>query len=203
MLPRALSKSGVSTEQVKIGEDVIDALIGEYSLGEPGVRWIERNTLKILEKIALKVVEGEGIPIEVIPKALPDYLGSTYIKRRDHSSLPVGTAISLAGGDHFSRLTHIESFRKSFAASPPQQRGVMFTGSLGDVFKEAMSVSYTFARKFLLNLPDSNAFLYQHQVHIHAPDGASKKDGSTDSLTIAASLASLGTLAQTQQLDGK
>jgi len=29
-------------------------------------------------------------------------------------------------------------------------------------------------------------------VHIHAPDGASKKDGSTDSLTISASLVSLG-----------
>jgi hypothetical protein len=29
-------------------------------------------------------------------------------------------------------------------------------------------------------------------VHIHAPDGAQKKDGSTDSLTISSALISLG-----------
>lgn len=67
----------------------------------------------------------------------------------------------------------------------------MFTGSLGDVFKEAMNISYTYARNFLLN-ELGNKFLYENEVHIHAPDGAAKKDGSTDSLTIASSLVSLG-----------
>jgi len=124
------------------------------------VRWIERNILSILEKVALKVVEGEAVPIEVMPEALPTYLGSSYQKKRDHQNLPVGTAISLAGGDHFSRLTHIESFRKSYVSGSPLQRGVMFTGSLGDIFKEAMSISYTFARKFLLQQAKSNTFLY-------------------------------------------
>lgn len=70
----------------------------------------------------------------------------------------------------------------------------MFTGSLGDVFKEAMNISYTYARNFLLHEINNN-FLFENEVHIHAPDGASKKDGSTDSLTIAASLVSLGKYA--------
>ncbi len=35
----------------------------------------------------------------------------------------------------------------------------MFTGSLGDIFKEAMNISYTYARNFLLN-DLSNTFLY-------------------------------------------
>lgn len=67
----------------------------------------------------------------------------------------------------------------------------MFTGSLGDVFKEAMNISYTYTRNFLQDKL-GNKFLHQNQIHIHAPDGASKKDGSTDSLTISASLVSLG-----------
>lgn len=54
-----------------------------------------------------------------------------------------------------------------------------------------MNISYTYARNFLLTQL-GNRFLYENEVHIHAPDGASKKDGSTDSLTIAASLVSLG-----------
>ena len=68
----------------------------------------------------------------------------------------------------------------------------MYTGSLGDVFKEAMNISYTYARNFLYQSLN-NTFLYENEVHIHAPDGASKKDGSMDSLTICASLVSLGT----------
>ena len=67
----------------------------------------------------------------------------------------------------------------------------MFTGSLGDVFKEAMNICYTFARNFLLSQL-SNRYLFENEIHIHAPDGASKKDGSTDSLTICSSLVSLG-----------
>ena len=101
-------------------------------------------------------------------------------------------AISLGGGDYGSRLTYIESFKKSFAGKKDPRRGVMFTGSLGDIFKEAMNISYTYTRNFLAN-ELGNQFLYENEVHIHAPDGASKKDGSTDSMTIAASLVSLGT----------
>jgi len=71
------------------------------------------------------------------------------------------------------------------------QRGVMFTGSLGNVFKETMNISYTFARNFLKN-ELNNSFLFENEVHIHALDGAAKKDGSMDSLTICTTLVSLG-----------
>ena len=80
---------------------------------------------------------------------LKDYLGNGYLRKRDHNNLHIGVAISLGGGDYDSRLTYIESFRKSFASRKNLQRGVMFTGSLGNVFKETMNISYTFARNFL------------------------------------------------------
>ena len=67
----------------------------------------------------------------------------------------------------------------------------MFTGSLGDIFKETMNISYTFARNFLKK-ELNNYFLFENEVHIHALDGAAKKDGSMDSLTISATLVSLG-----------
>ena len=37
----------------------------------------------------------------------------------------------------------------------------MFTGSLGDVFKEAMNISYTYARNFLFK-DLNNTFLYEN-----------------------------------------
>lgn len=68
-------------------------------------------------------------------------------------------AISLGGGDYGSRLTHIESFKKSFVGKKDHKRAVMYTGSLGDIFKEAMNISYTYARNFLYEAL-SNTFLY-------------------------------------------
>ena len=102
-----------------------------------------------MEKVALKVVEGEALPITVSRQNLAQYLGTSFHRLKDHTQLEVGMAISLGGGEHYSRLTYIESFRKSFLTGAEQKRGVMFTGSLGNVFKEAMNISYTFIRKFL------------------------------------------------------
>lgn len=61
-----------------------------------------------------------------------------------------------------------------------------------------MNISYTYARNFLLT-ELGNKFLYENEVHIHAPDGAAKKDGSTDSLTIASSLVSLALQRQVKK----
>jgi ATP-dependent Lon protease len=156
------------------------------------VRRLEKNIVQILEKIAYKIVEGvDHLPITVTKSNLRDYLGNSYFRQRDHSNLQVGMAISLGGGDYGSRLTYIESFKKSFAGKKGFQRGVMFTGSLGEIFKETMNISYTFARNFLAQ-DLNNTFLYENEVHIHALDGAAKKDGSMDSLTICTTLVSLG-----------
>ncbi len=101
-----------------------------------------------------------------------------------------GVAISLGGGNYGSRLTYIEAFRKSYINRKDINRGTLFTGSLGDIFKEAMNISYTYARNFLLE-KFNNRYLYENEVHVHAPEGGFKKDGSTDSLTIVTSLISL------------
>ncbi len=86
--------------------------------------------------MAFKIVEEtEPLPIAVTPNNLRDYLGNSYRNPRDHHAIGTGVAISLGGGDYGSRLTYIESFKKSFAGRKEVRRGVMFTGSLGDVFK--------------------------------------------------------------------
>lgn len=88
-------------------------------------------------------------------------------------------------------MTYIEAFKKSHLGPKEHKRGLLFTGSLGDVFKEAMNISYSYARNFLKDTLN-NTFLYENEVHIHAPEGAQKKDGSTDSMTISSALISLG-----------
>ncbi len=116
----------------------------------------------------------EPVPITVTKENLHKYLGNTYFREKDHTKISKGVAISLGGGEYGGRLTYIEAFKKSHLGPKEHKRGLLFTGSLGDVFKEAMNISYSYARNFLRdNL--SNTFLYENEVHIHAPDGAQKK----------------------------
>jgi len=159
LLRRAIDKTGVAQSQFILTPEVIEALVTEYSLGEPGVRVLEKNIEKILERLAYKIVEHEeNVPILVRPENLREYLGNSYFHLRDHRTIGVGVAISLGGG-YNSRLTYIESFKKQFSGKSRGKRGVLFTGSLGDVFKEAMNISYTYARNFLLS-EKKNLFLF-------------------------------------------
>ena len=53
-----------------------------------------------------------------------------------------------------------------------------------------MEIAYTFARRYLRE-KFSNSYLDENEVHLHAPEGHSKKNGAGESLTIASALVSL------------
>jgi len=56
--------------------------------------------------------------------------------------------------------------------------------------KESMQIAYTYAKAFL-HSELKNDFLERNEVHIHAPEGATPKDGPSAGITIASSLVSL------------
>jgi ATP-dependent Lon protease len=115
---------------------VVDALVQDYCMGEPGVRYLEKNIVRILEKIAYKIVTNEEpVPITVTKENLHKYLGNTYFREKDHTKITKGVAISLGGGEYGGRLTYIEAFKKSHLGPKEHKRGLLFTGSLGNVFK--------------------------------------------------------------------
>ena len=68
--------------------------------------------------------------------------------------------------------------------------GLKTTGSLGNVMKESMQIAYTFAKTFLHDQL-KNDFLENYEVHIHAPEGATPKDGPSAGVTITSALVSL------------
>lgn len=67
------------------------------------------------------------------------------------------------------------------------------TGSLGNVMKESIEIAYSFAKSFLHKLDDKNHYLDSHHLHIHFPEGASKKDGPSAGITITTALISMAT----------
>jgi len=64
------------------------------------------------------------------------------------------------------------------------------TGSLGDVMKESVEIAYSFAKHFVYRIDKKNQYLESKNLHIHFPEGASKKDGPSAGITIVTSLIS-------------
>lgn len=65
------------------------------------------------------------------------------------------------------------------------------TGHLGDVMKESSQIALTVARNFLSQTDPSNNFLETAHIHLHVPEGATKKDGPSAGITIVTALTSL------------
>lgn len=65
------------------------------------------------------------------------------------------------------------------------------TGHLGDVMKESSQIALTVARNFMNKMHPSNTFLEQAHIHLHVPEGATKKDGPSAGITIVTALTSL------------
>lgn len=65
------------------------------------------------------------------------------------------------------------------------------TGHLGDVMKESSQIALTVARNFMHKTDPSNTFLETSHIHLHVPEGATKKDGPSAGITIVTALTSL------------
>lgn len=65
------------------------------------------------------------------------------------------------------------------------------TGHLGDVMKESSQIALTVARNFMHQIEPTNTFLESSNIHLHVPEGATKKDGPSAGITIVTALTSL------------
>lgn len=75
--------------------------------------------------------------------------------------------------------------------SEENRRGsIKCTGSLGEVMQESVQIAYTYAKDFC-ELFYRSKFLEANDIHIHFPEGASKKDGPSGGIAITSSLLSL------------
>lgn len=57
--------------------------------------------------------------------------------------------------------------------------------------KESVSIAYTFAKQFIFSKFPDNIFLDRKKLHLHFPEGASKKDGPSAGVTITTALISM------------
>jgi ATP-dependent Lon protease len=194
LLPRQLSKSGLTAEEVTIDDEALRLIAAEYTR-EAGVRSLERAIARVLRKVTAADALTEGsLPATVSAANLKDYLGrprftpETRLTSSDRrTALPgvaTGLAVTGAGGD----VLYIEA---SLADSETGASGVTLTGQLGDVMKESAQIALSFLRSHGAELELPVTGMKDRGVHVHVPAGAVPKDGPSAGVTMTTALASL------------
>lgn len=172
LLPKQISKNGVRANEMDITEDAIRDIVRYYTR-EAGVRSLERELAKICRKVIktvqLKKSKGKQ---SVTSENIQDYLGvRRYTYGRAEENNKVGQVAGLAWTNSGGDLLTIE------VASMPGKGNILRTGSLGEVMKESVEAARTVVRSRAAQLGISNEAFTKIDLHMHAPDGATPKDG--------------------------
>jgi ATP-dependent Lon protease len=194
LLPRQLSRAGLSGEEVSVGDDALHLIAAEYTR-EAGVRSLERAIARVLRKVAAaEALSTTTLPITVGVANLRDYLGRPRFtpetsltadsRRTAVPGVATGLAVTGAGGD----VLYIEA---SLADPETGAAGVTLTGQLGDVMKESAQIALSYLRSHGAELELPVGDLKERGVHVHVPAGAVPKDGPSAGVTMTTALASL------------
>lgn len=189
LVPEAIKESGLKSEQVEIGDEVLGSLARSYCR-EAGVRNLKQHVDKIARKIAYKVAKGEAENVIVTPSNLEEFVGKpVFSTDRFYDELPVGVVTGLAWTAMGGATLYIETVALPLKGDGSKGR-LQTTGQMGDVMKESSVVCYTFAKKYLLSIDAQNNFFDQNDIHLHIPEGATPKDGPSAGVTMVTALLS-------------
>jgi ATP-dependent Lon protease len=186
LVPRQLKRNGLKPEEVTVEDDVLRAVISEYTR-EAGVRQLEREIGKLLRGAATKIAGGDQVaaPIALDLEAVREALGRQKVFQEsvERTAIPgvsTGLAVTGAGGD----ILFIE------ATAMDGDKGLVLTGQLGDVMKESarIALSYVRSHREALGIPEDR---FQREFHVHVPAGAIPKDGPSAGTAMTTALVSL------------
>lgn len=183
LVPRQLEANGVPAERVSLANDVLPAIIRQYTR-EAGVRDLERRIARLSRKLARRDWSGRST-VKVTTDQLQAMLGTAPygeddLDLQDRVGVASGLAYTATGGE----LLEIE------VSIVPGRGRLQLTGTLGEVIKEsaAAALSFVRSRASALGLPPD--FHRSRDIHVHLPAGATPKDGPSAGIALATALTS-------------
>ncbi len=185
LIPRQKEENGLRDHSLLFTPEAVQKIIREYTR-EAGVRNLEREIATVCRKIAKEVAMGKESLAVVEAAAVENLLGPRKFFREvaqveDRIGVATGLAWTESGGD----IIFIETSKMK------GDKGLLLTGSLGEVMKESAqaALSYLRANATLLEIPEN--FYQEWDLHIHVPSGATPKDGPSAGIAIATAVLSL------------
>lgn len=154
-------------------------------------------------------------PVIVDDQTLANFVGKPVFSReRLYDRTPPGICMGLAWTSMGGSTLYIEAIRVAEAApeegakesdggaGKPDHKGsnmqggtkgsrLKVTGLLGDVMRESTDIAWSYVRNLLLSVDPTNVFFDKSFVHVHAPSGATPKDGPSAGCAMVTSMLSL------------
>jgi len=182
LIPRQRSEHGLKDGQFAIEEAALRRIIREYTR-EAGVRNLEREIARLCRKRARQLVEASkpsrrraALKAHDLPKLLgvPRFAWGAEEAGQGVPGAARGLSWTQAGGE----LLTIE------ASLTPGRGRLLLTGSLGRVMKESARAALSWVRAHAARTGLDFDY-YQHDAHLHVPEGAIPKDGPSAGITMA------------------
>ncbi|NLI97159.1 endopeptidase La [bacterium] len=186
LVRRQLDQVGLKPSDVEFNDEAILEIIKGYTR-EAGVRNLEREIGSVIRKIARRHAEGNKRKVKVSDsRSIASFLGprkfyAEIAAREGTVGVSTGLAWTPVGGE----ILFIE------ATCMPGSKGLVLTGSLGDVMKESAQAALSFLRSHYEEIGLDELDLSKNDLHIHIPSGAIPKDGPSAGLALTSALYSL------------
>lgn len=211
LIPKQLELHGLKDFKITFQPSAIYEIIRSYTR-EAGVRNLERQIATVCRKLAKEIVTErmkkemkadkkkggkaakatsariaakKNEAITVTPKKIQECLGPDKykfgkIENQSEIGLTNGLAWTEVGGDLLVVEVSVVPGRGKFTV----------TGQLGDVMKESCAAAMSYVRSRGPLFGFDKEFYQNHDVHIHAPEGAIPKDGPSAGIALTTSIVS-------------
>lgn len=187
IIPNMLKKDGLKNNAIKFDKDALKKIINSYT-NEAGVRELERCLDKIIRKVITEHIKSSRriFNIRIKETDLSHYLEkelNTFISPKEikHTGVIHALACSDGSGGSLDIECSVFSGKGNFT----------FTGSLGDVVKESISVAISYIKSNIEEFNIDKNFFDKHDLHIHFTESAISKDGPSAGIAIITAILSL------------
>lgn len=183
LIPRQVEDKGLAIDEFPLAESALSRVISNYTR-EAGVRQLEKQIGKLARKVARRVAEGSAPTLVIDEPLVTELLGRARAQpERASSEDRVGVATGMfytpVGGD----ILFVE------ATTMPGKGNLVLTGQLGDVMQESARAVWSYAKSHAAEFLIRDD-MFDRDVHIHVPAGATPKDGPSAGVTLASALIS-------------
>src|SRR6187401_3339252 len=187
LIPNAIAKHGLKTEEWSIDKDALLLLIRRYTR-ESGVRNLERELSTLIRKAVKELTLEQSKSITTDPKKLEAYLGVPKYRYGEVESEPqIGIVTGLAWTDVGGELLTIEGVMM------PGKGKMTVTGNLRDVMKESISAAASYVRSRAIAFGIEPPLFDNRDIHVHVPEGATPKDGPSAGVAMVAAIVTVMT----------
>lgn len=182
LVKKQLDAHGLTSEQLVFEDAALMRIIRHYTR-EAGVRELERLIAKVCRKAVLIILKDKVESVTITEDNLVDYLGKAPFEHTKQLKEPqVGIVTGLAYTQFGGDILPIEV--NHFAGTGK----FVITGQLGDVMKESASIALDYLKANVDKYGLKDIKFDKRDIHIHAPEGAIKKDGPSAGVTLTTAI---------------